>query len=52
MLLLSFDPFGIPMRLLGNLTLWAAMAVTVYTGYGYFAAFFRNQDHAPPPAGD
>lgn len=42
-LLLNHDPFGMPLELLGTVLLWGAMLVTLWTGYGYFAAFFRQQ---------
>ena len=44
LLLLNHDPFGLPLQFLGGLTLWIAMAVTLWTGYGYFSSFFRSKN--------
>lgn len=42
-LMLNHDPFGLPLAFLGWVLLWIAMVVTLWTGYGYFSAFFRNK---------
>lgn len=41
-LILNHDPFGLPMAFLGWVALWIAMAVTLWTGYEYFLAFFKR----------
>ena len=59
MLLVHHDPFGLPMQLLGDVALWAAAAITLWTGYDYFMAYFRPKSQArgtpgasaaPPPS--
>jgi len=57
LLLLHHDPFGLPLKAIGRVLLWAAMAVTVWTGYQYFNVFFHPQrgslatrPQPPPPA--
>lgn len=50
MLLVHHDPFGLPMQLLGAVTLWVAVVLTLWTGYDYFAAYFRPRPSANPPA--
>lgn len=42
-LLLNHDPFGIPMEATGRIVLWAATALTLWSGYGYFSAYFRSR---------
>ena len=42
-LILNHDPFGLPMLFMGNVALWIAMGVTLWTGYGYFSAFFNHK---------
>jgi phosphatidylglycerophosphate synthase len=56
LLLLNHDPFGLPIEALGSILLWAAALVTLWTGYTYFAAYFRQvaagpgaATPAPPP---
>ena len=46
MLLMNHDPFGLPFEIIGRLLLWVALAVTLFTGYGYFSAYFRNREEA------
>lgn len=41
-LLVHHDPIGIPSLLIGQTLLWAAAVVTVWTGYVYFASFFKK----------
>lgn len=43
LLLLNHDPFGLPLEFIGTWLLWVAVAFTMWTGYEYFAAFFRQQ---------
>jgi phosphatidylglycerophosphate synthase len=58
LLLLHHDPFGLPLEAIGRVLLWAAMVITVWTGYQYFTAFFHPQRGslvtrpAPPPPAD
>jgi CDP-diacylglycerol---glycerol-3-phosphate 3-phosphatidyltransferase len=52
MLLINHDPFGLPVEAAGRIVLWAAAAVTLWTGWDYFAAYFRKvggQMHTPGP---
>ena len=42
MLLINHDPFGVPMLAAGRVMLWAAAMITLWTGYDYFAAYFRQ----------
>jgi phosphatidylglycerophosphate synthase len=42
MLILHHDPFSLPIALLGQVVLWAAALWTLWTGYGYFAAYYRG----------
>jgi CDP-diacylglycerol---glycerol-3-phosphate 3-phosphatidyltransferase len=48
-LLLSHDPFGLPVALFGRGLLWVAAAWTLWTGYEYFAAYFRVWPAAKTP---
>jgi cardiolipin synthase len=47
MLLVNHDPFGLPLELLGGIALWAAALVTLWTGYDYFRAYFRESGRRP-----
>ncbi len=49
-LLLNHDPFGIPFATLGQVLLWAAAVVTVWTGWGYFRAYFQISGRRPGEA--
>jgi len=57
-LLIHHDPFGIPAYMLGTITLWLAMVVTLLTGVGYFTDYFRGtgphapKETAPPTPGE
>jgi len=42
LLLVNHDPFGLPLEFTGRIVLWAAALVTLWTGYDYFAAYFRK----------
>lgn len=47
-LLVHHDPIGIPSESIGRVLLWAAAAVTLWTGYDYFAIFFKKGLHKHP----
>jgi CDP-diacylglycerol---glycerol-3-phosphate 3-phosphatidyltransferase len=54
MLLVNHDPFGLPMAAAGQVMLWAAALLTLWTGYDYFRAYFRQVGSGPlypSPAG-
>jgi CDP-diacylglycerol--glycerol-3-phosphate 3-phosphatidyltransferase len=42
-LLLSHNPFGLPLHLLGRFMLWFAVAWTLWTGWTYFASYYRSR---------
>ncbi len=42
-LLMNHDPFGIPLEATGRIVLWAATALTLWSGYGYFSAYFQRR---------
>jgi len=48
-LLLSHDPFGLPMALIGRGLLWAVAAWTLWTGYTYFTAYYRGRPASKGP---
>jgi CDP-diacylglycerol--glycerol-3-phosphate 3-phosphatidyltransferase len=48
-LLLSHDPFGLPLALLGRGLLWVAVAWTAWTGYAYFAEYYHALRAAKTP---
>jgi CDP-diacylglycerol--glycerol-3-phosphate 3-phosphatidyltransferase len=43
-LLLHHNPFGLPFDLVGQALLWFAAAWTLWTGYAYFADYFRHSN--------
>ena len=47
MLLLNHDPFGLPVEAAGRVMLWAAALLTLWTGYDYFRAYFRQAGTNP-----
>ena len=42
-LMLSHNPFGIPMDLAGRVLLWFALAWTLWTGWTYYADYYRSK---------
>jgi len=40
-LIMSVNPLGVPLELVGRITLWAATIITVWTGIGYFRSYFQ-----------
>jgi len=42
-LLLSNNPLGLPLGLLGRFVLWLAVAWTLWTGWAYFASYYRSR---------
>jgi CDP-diacylglycerol---glycerol-3-phosphate 3-phosphatidyltransferase len=47
MLLVNHDPLGLPIEAAGRIVLWAAALVTLWTGWDYFAAYFRASGKRP-----
>lgn len=41
-LIVSVNPFAVPLELAGRVVLWAAVLMSLWSGYGYFAAYFRE----------
>jgi CDP-diacylglycerol---glycerol-3-phosphate 3-phosphatidyltransferase len=46
LLLLNHGPLDLPMEQVGRVVLWAAALVTLWTGYDYFVAYFRQSGQA------
>jgi CDP-diacylglycerol--glycerol-3-phosphate 3-phosphatidyltransferase len=42
-LLLNNDPFGLPLTAIGRSLLWISAVWTVWTGYTYFADYYREK---------
>jgi CDP-diacylglycerol--glycerol-3-phosphate 3-phosphatidyltransferase len=49
LLLVNHNPFGLPIEMAGRGVLWAAAAVTAWTGYDYFRAYFREDGPRSAP---
>lgn len=43
MLMVSVNPLDIAVEPVGRVMLWIAVVATLWTGYGYFQAYFRNR---------
>jgi CDP-diacylglycerol--glycerol-3-phosphate 3-phosphatidyltransferase len=41
-LIVHYDTFGIPVHSLGMIVLYISLALTVFSGYNYFATFYRT----------
>jgi CDP-diacylglycerol--glycerol-3-phosphate 3-phosphatidyltransferase len=46
-LMLSHNPFGVPLDWLGRILLWFALIWTLWTGWAYFARYYRDKAVKP-----
>jgi phosphatidylglycerophosphate synthase len=42
-MLMNNDPFGVPLTAIGRSLLWISAVWTVWTGYTYFADYYREK---------
>ena len=51
-LIVSVNPFGGPIELIGGILLWAAAVVTLWSGLEYFRMYFREKAEKESPSAE